>query len=332
MKIGILDQVPIPEHMNATQALQQTVELAQLAEQLGYHRFWLAEHHNSDMLASSAPEITIAHIVAKTNRIRVGSGGVMSMHYSALKIAEVFNTLSALSPKRIDMGIGRAPGGDSFTIKAMAQGRHVFFDDQYDKIQAILDLMEGKTSRLEEYEKVRVTPANVTLAEAWLLGSTGNSAVKAGELGMGYAFAQFFNGEASREIFDAYRNHFKPTAFMDKPLISVSYAATVAATQDEAEYRAKPIDLFRLGLMTGKLRPIVSAEKAAEIQLSEMEKSLIKENRRIHLVGTPEQVTEQIMRDHEVFGFDELMINANHSAVKHRIDTYTLLANALTSK
>lgn len=329
MKLGILDQIPHPAHLTSTETMQQTVHLAQLADQLGYHRFWLAEHHNSPLMLSSAPEISIAHIAAKTNRIRVGSGGVMAMHYAALKIAEVFNTLAALSPNRIDLGIGRAPGGDHATMRAMAQGQRVFSNDQYDKIQAVLDLMNGKTSALHEYNTVTVTPANVQLPEAWLLGSTGNSAIKAGELGMGYAFAQFFNGQGSRTIFDAYRHHFKPSDFMEKPEIKVTYAATVAATADEAKYRAKPIDLFRIGLMTGKMRPILTAEEAANVPLTEMERMMIEQNRHLHLVGTAEQVAAHLLADKETFGFEEAMINANHPNVNHRVDTYTLLAQAL---
>jgi len=329
MKLGILDQIPVAEEQSATEALAQTVEIAKQAEQLGYHRFWLAEHHNSDRLASSAPEIVMAHIAAATDKIRVGSGGIMVMHYSALKVAEVFNTLAALTSNRIDLGMGRAPGGDGATITAMAQGRYFQHNDQYDKITDILKLMEGRQAALPEYQGVSVTPSKVELPEAWLLGSTGNSAVKAGELGIGYAFAQFFNGEASKEIFDAYRYQFIPTVYMEKPLISISYAATVAETEDEAEYRARPIDLFRLGLMTGRLVPIISAEKAKDVKLTEKEEMFIQENRRIHLVGSPEQVASKIEKEKEAFGFDELMINANHAEMTSRMDTYRLLANAL---
>jgi len=330
MKLGILDQIPVPEDSNSTEAIQQSVRLAQAAEDLGYHRYWLAEHHNTKLLASSAPEVTIAHIAAKTSKIRVGSGGVMCMHYSALKIAEVFNTLSALTPGRIDLGIGRAPGGDGPSILALAQGRNVAIDEQYDKIRAIMDLISGVRSDLPEYHHVRATPVGTALPEIWLLGSTGQSAIQAGQLGVGYAFAQFFNGEASREIFDAYRRHFRPTPFMEKPAVLITYAATVADSREEAEYRARPVDLFRLGIRTGQFRPICSAEKANEIKLTEMEEAYIRHMRALHLVGTPEEVADQIMRDNERFGFDECMINANHYAAEHRIDTYRALAKALS--
>ena|SRR5690625_274177 len=299
MKLGILDQIPVAETQSATEALQQTIEIAKQAEKLGYHRFWLAEHHNSNRLASSAPEIVMAHIAAATEKIRVGSGGIMVMHYSALKVAEVFNTLSALTANRIDLGMGRAPGGDGPTITAMAQGRYFRSDDQYDKIIDILNLMDGSQPALREYQGVSVTPSNVDLAEA------------------------------SRAIFDAYRNAFIPTAFMEQPLISISYAATVAETKDEAEYRARPIDLFRLGLMTGRLTPVISAEKAKDVTLTEKEEMLIQQNRRIHLVGTPEQVAGQVQKEKEEFGFNELMINANHAEMESRMDTYRLLAEVL---
>lgn len=329
MKFGILDQIPVAEHQTATEALEQTVKIAQEAEKIGYDRFWLAEHHNSDRLASSAPEIVMGQIAALTDNIRVGSGGIMVMHYSALKVAEVFNTLAAFHPDRIDLGMGRAPGGDSATITAMAQGRYFEPDDQYRKITDILNLTEGTQPSLREYQAVSVTPNQVVLPEGWLLGSTGNSALKAGELGIGYAFAQFFNGEASREIFDAYRRTFIPTEFMEYPTISVSYAATVAETKEEAEYRARPIDIFRLGLRTGRLVPIVSAEKAKDIKLTETEEMYITQQRKLHLVGTPNQVAEKIMRDKESFGFEEVMINANHAEYASRMDTYRLLKEAL---
>lgn len=329
MKLSMLDQIPIPQHTTAMEALHNSIALAQLGDDLGYSRFWLAEHHNTTSLASSAPEISIATIAAKTSRIKVGSGGIMSMHYSALKIAEVFNTLSAYNPQRIDLGIGRAPGGDHPSIAALAQGRRVYMEDQYDKIQAILDLMAGEPSSLAEYRPVQVTPANVPLVEPWLLGSTGNSALRAGQLGLGYSFAQFFNGQASRAIFDHYKKNFVPNIFMSTPKITVTYAATVAETAEEAQYRGLPIDLYRLQLMRGQMPVIISNEEAANVPLTEMDKMLIEENRKLHLVGTAQQVADKLQQDAQDFGFDEAMVNANQAAFAHRVETYTLLAKAL---
>lgn len=329
MKLSILDQIPIPKGTSAAEALHNSVALAKLGDTLGYTRFWLAEHHNTTSLASSAPEISIAHIAANTQNIRVGSGGIMSMHYSAFKIAEVFNTLSAYTPGRIDLGIGRAPGGDHPSIAALAQGRRMYMDDQYDKIQAILDLMRGEMSSLPEYRPVRVTPAHVPLVKPWLLGSTGNSALRAGQLGLGYSFAQFFNGQASRAIFDHYKKNFVANDYMSAPEITVTYAATVAETVEEAEYRALPIDLYRLQLMRGQMPIIISAEEAANTALTEMDKMMIEENRKLHLVGTAAQVSAKLQQDADDFGFDEAMINANQATLQQRLETYTLLAKAL---
>lgn len=329
MKLSILDQIPIPSNMSAQQALANSLALAQLGDELGYTRFWLAEHHNTLSLASSAPEISIAAIAAQTKNIRVGSGGVMSMHYSALKIAEVFNTLSGYFPGRIDLGIGRAPGGDHPSIAALAQGRRVYMEDQYDKIKAILQLMNGEQAELAEYRPVRVTPANVQLATPWLLGSTGNSALRAGQLGLGYSFAQFFNGQASRATFDHYRKNFVPNDFLQQPQVAVTYAATVAPTADEAEYRARAIDLYRLQLMRGQMPKFYTNEEAMNVVLTEMDEAMIQDNRKLHLVGTAEVVAEKLRDDAEQFGFDEAMINANQSEFAHRVDTYTLLAKAL---
>src|SRR5699024_8211540 len=169
------------------------------------------------------------------------------------------------------------------------------------------------------------------LPEGWLQDSTGNRELKEGELGIGYDFAQFGNGDASRDIIDAYRKTFIQTDVMEYPTSSVSYAATGAETEEEAEYRARPIDIFRIGLHTGRLVPIVSAEKAKDIQLSEKEEMAIRQQRKLHLVGTPEQVAAKIMQDKESFGFEEIMINANHAEFTSRMDTYRLLKEALQS-
>ena len=332
MRLSMLDQAPVPAGHTAKEALENSVKLAKLGDELGYHRIWMAEHHSSRSLASSAPEITAAHLAAKTERIRVGTGGVMMMHYSALKVAEVFNTLSALNPGRIDFGAGRAPGGDNLVMYAMAQGRRPMLDEQYDKLQAILDLMRGQESKEAAYKGVFATPYEVPLPEAWLLGSTGNSARQAARLGVGYSFAQFFNGEATKEIFDAYRDRFEPSYYMAKPEISVTYAATVAETKEEAEYRGKPVDLSRLFLMKGRIQPTMSPEQAKDFPLTEMDKASIEHNRRLHLVGTPKEIAQKLYDDQELYGFDEAMINSNQYDIKHRLECYTLLAKECGTK
>ena len=329
LKLSMLDQSPIPKGSTATEALNRTKQLAQLGDELGYHRFWLAEHHSSTSLASSAPEVTAAYIAAMTERIRVGTGGVMVMHYSPYKIAEVFKTISALAPGRVDFGAGRAPGGDSYAMYALAEGRRPHLTEQYDKIEIILNLLQDLPTGERVYDGVVASPTKVPLPEAWLLGSSGQSARQAGELGVGYAFAQFFNGQMTKETFDAYKQAFIPSKLMETPEILVTYAATVAPTQDEAEYLAKPLDIFRLNLMRGNITPTMSPEEAKDYYLTEMDLAMIEQNRRFNLVGTPEAVAETIQQEAAQYGFTEVMLNCNQYAMESRVQTYKLLAEQL---
>ncbi|RQW21951.1 LLM class flavin-dependent oxidoreductase [Bacillus sp. C1-1] len=332
MKLSILDQAPIPQGSTSTDALQFTKKLATLGDELGYHRLWMAEHHNGTSFSSSAPEITIAHLAAQTKQIRLGTGGVMMMHYSPLKMAEVFKTLSALAPNRIDFGVGRAPGGDHHSIHALAQGKAYQPDDQYDKLATTLQLINDQKTNDPLYNQVIAAPHEVALPEAWLLGSSGNSARQAGKQGVGYSFAQFFNGEMSKEIFDTYRHYFEPSYFMPHPIISVSYAITVAETTDEAEFLALPIDLARLFLMRGRLPQTLSPEDAQNYPLTEMDRAILAKNRSLHLVGTPKQVSNQLLREKETFGFDEVMINSNQYSFESRLNVYRLMAKELLNK
>ena len=243
MRLSILDQAPITRGNTAAGALKKAEELAILGDELGYHRMWMAEHHGTNAFASSAPEVTAAHLAAKTKHIRIGTGGVMMMHYSPLKLAEVFKTLSAFSPGRIDFGVGRAPGGDNHSIYALSEGRQPMVNNMYEKFDTALQLINDEVPEDSLYNKTIATPSQVVLPEAWLLGSTGNSAIQAGRRGVGYSFAQFFNGEMTKEILDAYKNNFQPSAFMEKPEINVSYMVTTAETKEEAEFEAIPQDI-----------------------------------------------------------------------------------------
>lgn len=329
MKLSILDQIPISKGSNATEALASSVEIAKLGDKLGYERMWLAEHHNTKTLASSAPEITAAYIAAKTERIRVGTGGIMMMHYSPFKIAEVFKTLAGLAPGRIDFGAGRAPGGDGAAMTALASGRRPEMTEQYDKLEVILRMMNEKPTGEQIYDAVVASPAQITLPQAWLLGSSGQSARQAGAAGVGYSFAQFFNGQMSKEIFDAYRNSFQPSYFMQKPEIITTYAVSVAETREEAEYLALPMQITRLNLLRGQLIQVLSPEEAKDYPLTEMDKILMENNRHLLLVGTAKEVADQIREEQELYGFDEAMLNCNQFSTEQRLTSYRLLAEEM---
>ncbi|MBG9455424.1 luciferase [Lysinibacillus sphaericus] len=329
MRLSILDQMPIPKDHTAEEAFQRTEQIALLGEELGYHRMWLAEHHNSHSLASSAPEVTAAFLAAKTKRLRIGTGGVMMMHYSPYKLAEVFKTLSGLAPNRIDFGVGRAPGGDHASIYALAEGRRQRFTEQYDKLEIILKLMNNQKTGEDVYDQVIAAPVHIQLPEAWLLGSSGQSAMQAGRFGVGYSYAQFFTGNMSKDIFDTYRDFFIPSYYMEKPQIIVTYAATVANTLEEAEYLAKPIDITRLHLMKGQIIQAMSPEEAKDYPLTELDKMTIANNRKANLVGTQKEVAEFLVAEQEQYGFDEVMLNCNQYALESRLNTYKLIAKEL---
>lgn len=332
MKLSILDQAPITKGNQAADALKNAEELALLGDELGYHRMWMAEHHGTNHYASSAPEITAAHLAAKTKNIRIGTGGVMMMHYSPLKMAEVFKTLSAFAPGRIDFGVGRAPGGDTNAMYALSEGRQPMLNNMYEKFDTALALLADEHPLDSLYGGTIATPSEVVLPEAWLLGSTGNSALEAAKRGVGYSFAEFFMGELTKETLDIYKKHFIPSTLMEKPQINVSYMVTTAETKEEAEFEAKPQDIWRLLFMRGQITPILTPEEARDYPLSEMDKMIIKENRNIHIVGDSKEVAAHLQEEQEIYGYDETMIISIPHAQEKRLNVYRLLAKELLSK
>eukprot|EP00130_Batrachochytrium_dendrobatidis_P008310 XP_006683185.1 hypothetical protein BATDEDRAFT_28744 [Batrachochytrium dendrobatidis JAM81] len=329
MKLSVLDQAPITKGNTASGALKKAEELAILADDLGYERMWMAEHHGTDAYASSAPEVTAAHLAAKTKNIRIGTGGVMMMHYSPLKLAEVFKTLSAFSPGRIDFGVGRAPGGDSYSIYALSEGRQPMNDNMYEKFDTALKLINDEVPEDNLYNKNIATPPDITLPEAWLLGSSGNSALQAARMGVGYSFAQFFNGEMTKSILEMYKHSFIPSAFMEKPIINVAYMVTTAESKEEAEFEARPQDLSRLWLMKGRMGQALTPEEAQNYPLTEMDRMTIKENRKLHLVGAAKEIATQLQEEQAHYGFDEAMICSIPHSQEKRLDVYRLLAREL---
>lgn len=329
MRLSILDQAPITKGNKAADALKKAAELAVLGDELGYHRMWMAEHHGTNDFASSAPEIVAAHLAATTKNIRIGTGGVMMMHYSPLKLAEVFKTLSAFSPGRIDFGVGRAPGGDQRSIYALSEGRQPLLHNMYEKFDNALQYINDEVPEDPLYNQTIATPSEVVLPEAWLLGSTGNSAIQAGRRGVGYSFAQFFNGEMSKPILDAYKQNFQPSAFMEKPEINVSYMVTTAETKEEAEFEAKPQDIWRLLFMRGKFTSFLTPEEAQDYPLTEMDRMTIQENRKIHLVGDAKEIATFLREEQEQYGFDEAMIVSIPHSQEKRLNVYRLLAREL---
>lgn len=329
MKLSVLDQAPVTKGNTGAGALLKAEELAVLADELGYERMWMAEHHGTKSYASSAPEVIAAHLAAKTKNIRIGTGGTMIMHYSPLKMAEVFKTLSAFSPGRIDFGVGRAPGGDQDSMFALAQGNRPQLDNMYEKLDVALQLINDGTPADKLYSKTTASPSQIVLPEAWLLGSSGNSALQAAHKGLGYSYAQFFTGVMDKAVLDQYRRNFEPSVFMEKSIINVAYMVTAAETTEEAEYEALPQDLIRLWMSQGRMGPILSPKEAQDFPLTELDRMNIQDSRSQHIVGSAKEVATELTRQQEQYGFDEAMIVSIPHSQAQRLNTYRLMAKEL---
>jgi luciferase family oxidoreductase group 1 len=320
--LSILDQSPIPEGASAAQALHNTVDLARLADELGYHRYWVAEHHATPGLACAAPEILIAAVAGRTSRIRVGSGGVMLPHYSPLKVAETFSMLSGLYAERIDLGLGRAPGTDPMTMLALQRDRrHAPPDDFVEQLVELLALLEDRLPSSHPFARLAGTlPGLPERPEPWLLGSSRQSAIWAAELGLPYSFADFINRRGASIAAD-YRARFVDSERLGAPRVSVGVVAICAESDAEAERLAASGRMMFSLLRQGRLIPVPPVESA----LRYLQTRRPGDGRR-GIIGSPETVRAGIEQVAAEYGADEvivLTITHDHGA---RRRSYELIA------
>lgn len=307
MKISILDQSPISEGETAAEALQKTVELAILAEKLGYERFWVSEHHDASTLAGSSPEVLLAHLAAKTASIQIGSGGVMLPHYSAYKVAENFKMLAALAPGRINLGVGRAPGGMPRASFALSDGRKRDKDRYPEQIDDLLAYLYDQ-SVPHPYTGVKATPLIDVKPDVWVLGSSLSSAQLAAEKGLPYTFAKFINGDGGQSEMAEYRRLFQPSAYLDAPKANIAVFLICAETDEDAFYLAGSLELALM--MAGQGIPsngTPSPEKAAAYQYGKFEQKHVQENRKRMVVGSAETVRKKLKQLSEEYGIEEVM-------------------------
>ncbi|TCW55195.1 luciferase family oxidoreductase group 1 [Bacillus thuringiensis] len=329
IKLSVLDQSPISDGSTAAQAFSHTVTLAQEVEKLGYTRFWVSEHHNSVSLAGSSPEILISHIAAKTDRMRVGSGGVMLPHYSPYKVAENFRVLEALYPNRIDLGVGRAPGGMPIATRALQEGKMVSLDQYPEQIADVAMYLHDQVPENHHYANLKATPVITTSPEMWMLGSSGESAMIAAKQGASFAFAQFINGYGGPEVMEAYQEQFQPSYLGDKPKSIVAIFVICGETNEEAEKIASSLDLSILLLEQGKRTTgTPSIETAQNYSYSAYDLFRIKENRQRMIVGDPSSVKEKIVNLSKAYNTEEFMIVTITHRFEDKLNSYRLLANA----
>jgi luciferase family oxidoreductase group 1 len=329
LRLSVLDQSPIRSGGTAADAIHETLELAQICEHLGYYRYWLAEHHSSPGLAGTSPEVFIGQVAGRTARIRVGSGGVMLQHYSALKVAENFRMLEALFPGRIDLGIGRAPGSDQRTSRALKQGSGApGFDEFPNQIADVLGFLHDALPADHPFQGVRAMPSGPTAPEVWLLGSSDASAALAAHYGLAFSFAHFISDQGGPEITQAYRRYFRPSPHLAAPRSSVAVFAVCAETEAEAVRLARSRELFLLRLYTNRLAPYPSVEEAETYPYTEREMEIVRHVRRRTVAGAPGQVRGHLLEHAAAYGADEIVVVTITHDAKARVRSYELLAEA----
>jgi luciferase family oxidoreductase group 1 len=328
IKLGILDQSPIISGHTPAQAVHETLKLAQTAERLGYHRYWLAEHHSVAALADPCPEILAARVAAATTTLRVGTGGVLLPYYSPFKIAEQFRMLEALYPGRIDLGIGRAPGGDQMTALAMGEGRYPGAEKFAEQVQYLVAYLDESLPENHPFAAVRAMPAGPTAPQVWLLGSSDYSGALAAELGLRFAFAHFINADGGDAVMREYRGRYRPSRREPEPHTLLCVFVICAETAGEAERLTASISLRRLNMDYGVNAPVPNHEEAARYPYTETDLRRIAYHRRRVVAGTPEAVRERLLELAAGYGAEELMAITITGDYGSRLHSYELLARA----
>jgi luciferase family oxidoreductase group 1 len=327
--LGVLDQSPVPAGSTPAEALRHTIALAQAAEALGYRRFWVAEHHNTRSLASTAPEILVGAVAGATSSIRVGSGGVMLSHYSPLKVAETFRTLAALHPGRIDLGVGRTPGADPVAEAALQYLPGVPGDEQYvDKVADLVGFLHDRLDPGHPFESVRAMPDGVVAPQVWLLGSSSHGGAVAAYMGLPFVFAHFITATFGPQVMAAYRRGFQPSAAGAVPQAALAVGVICAETDAEADRLARSNDVWRLRPEGSARGALLSPEDAAAVVLSPLEKEKVAQGRAAMVVGSPGRARAELVALADAFGVDELIVVTVCHDPAARLRSYELLAAA----
>lgn len=326
INLSILDQTPIRRGSNAVETLQESVHLIKKADELGYTRYWISEHHNLPTLACAAPEVLLARLGGETKHIRLGSGGIMLPNHSALKVAENFRLLEALFPGRIDLGIGRAPGGDRLTA-SLLNPANTFDPQEY--IQQIVTLkafLDDDSTPETVHERVKAIPRITTKPELWMLTSSGESAYLAAHFGMGLSFAQFINPVGGADSVKEYRKRFKPSPEFPEPRVSVGIFVFCGDTEEQADRMQAVMDYRLLSISKGQMDEAPSFESIRAYQYSSDELRHVQYNRRRMITGTPDTVKKQILTLSGEFDVNEIVVATFADSFQERLRSYELLA------
>lgn len=329
MKLSILDQSPVPEGSTPAEALAETASLAIEADRLGYHRFWVSEHHAARGLAGSSPEVLMAHLAAVTTRIRIGSGAVLLPHYSAYKVAENFRVLEALYPGRIDLGLGRAAGGGALAARALQENRTGGAELYELQIQDLLSYLYGAPDESHRFAGLETSPQVSTAPELWLLGSSRDSADLAARLGTGYAYARFINNDGGGMAVRSFWSSFRPSPAASAPQALVSVFAVCAETSTEADRLAASMDLSLVQLEKGHVSTgTPSVETALGYNYTPYDRFRIEDNRRRMVIGSPDEVRRQFTALMEEYQCEEIMFATLVHRYEDKLKSLRLIADA----
>lgn len=326
MHLSILDQSPIISGQTPAAAIHATLELAQAADRLGYRRYWLAEHHAMQGLADPCPEILLGQIGARTQRIRVGTGGVLLPYYSALKVAEVFRMYEALFPGRVDLGIGRAPGGSLLTARAMNAEAFLGEDHFPTQVQEVVGYLDDTFPPEYAYHGVKAMPAGPSSPEIWLLGSSDYSGQLASYLGLRFAFAHFITARGGDAVMHAYREGFRASYRERRPYAMLAVFVICAQSDEEAEELVASIDLRRYQMTQGIDAPIATPAQAQAFVYSPQARAIVQRERARTVIGSPQTVKTRLLELYAQYHADELMVITITGDYATRLRSYQLLA------
>ncbi len=324
--LSVLDLSIVREGGSSTEALSATTTLAQAADQLGFRRFWVAEHHNMATVASTTPSVLIAHLAARTDQIRIGSGGVMLPNHAPLAIAEQFALLESLHPGRIDLGIGRAPGTDPLTASAFGRAPQQSVEQFPRDLIDVMGLLGDRRRDEGVWTRLRATPELCSSPMIALLGSSGFSAQLAGLLGLPFAYAHHFDTGATDIATQLYLDHFEPSQVLEEPYLILGVGALAAETDDEAERIGLPGRILRLGIRTNRRHPLVTPATAASHPDADAARNMPTDQ----LIGSAERVAEGLRSLQVRTRADELMLTAATYDVDDRIHSLELIDAAMS--
>ncbi len=328
--LSVLDLAPVVQGSSPAEALRNSLDLAQAVERLGYQRFWVAEHHNMPGIASSSPAVLLAHVASVTSKIRVGSGGVMLPNHAPLAVVEQFGMLEALHPGRVDLGIGRAPGTDALTARALRRsGASHAADDFPEQLVELYGFFRGEFPEGHPYRDVQATPGLGYEPALWLLGSSDYSARASGQLGLPFSFAYHFAADGVMQALAAYRAAFRPVDRLAEPYAMLGVTVVCAESDEHAKWLAAPGALAILRLRSGRPGRYPTPEEAAEYQFTPAEKEFVKSFTASHVVGSPDTVRRGLQAIVDRTGADELMLSTMVSDHAERVRSFELIAEVM---